>query len=84
MLSPIVATVLVALSLLVAGCGGGGPTSAEADANPSFSTEELAAMRKSVRTYADYQHLLRIKTMEREGTAKVVYPSDKRKATRRN
>ncbi len=72
--SPILAVSVAALSMLSAGCGGGAAAPSPSQ-NAAFSSEERAAMKKSVRSPAAYKQLLKIKTLESEGLAKVKYPA---------
>jgi hypothetical protein len=77
---PLLAAALVIFGLLAAGCDGRTPAPAAASENSGFSSDELAAMKKSVRTKAQFKELVKIKALERDGNATVKYPADKRRS----
>jgi hypothetical protein len=71
MFLPFLATPLVALALVAAtGCSGDPAVTASAADQP-FSDDELAAMRKSVKTVGEFHELVRRKSMERSGSTVV-------------
>jgi hypothetical protein len=66
----VAAPVLALVSFAASGCREQ-PSAASSAANQLFSTEELAEMRKSVRSQGEFRQLLKIKTAERNGSAVV-------------
>jgi hypothetical protein len=75
--APVLALVLFAAS----GCREQ-PSAANSATNQLFSKEELAEMRKSVRSQAEFRQLLKIKTAERNGSAVVKTKGSAGKARR--
>ncbi|MDR3636882.1 MAG: hypothetical protein P4L84_23960 [Isosphaeraceae bacterium] len=79
------AGVVLMLTLLAGGgCSDKAPTAdagTPASAEELFTADEIAAMKKSAGSGPAYRQLLRMKILERQGTAKVKYPLDKGKAS---
>jgi hypothetical protein len=77
---PGVTASLLGLALLAfSGCTGE-PSIASSAADQPFNKEELAALRKSVKTQSEFRELLKIKAAERDGTAVVKLKASARKS----